>query len=67
MAVFTCESSGVVILHNPKDAEVCIQSIEANGVSDPQRLIRNAVNSIHEYLLSKECDTFVCLLCVFDS
>lgn len=59
MAVFTCESSGAMVLLNQNDAEEYIQSIEATSVADTQELVQNAVNCIHEYLLYKECDTFV--------
>ena len=59
VALFTGDTTGIVSLYNLEGASAIVQRLEANGISNSQKLIRNAVNSIHEYLLSKECDTFV--------
>lgn len=36
-----------------------IRQLQAIGRTETSCLIRNAINTMHEYLLSKECDTFV--------
>jgi len=66
VALFTGETTGIVSFYHLQDAIAIVNKLEANGISNPQKLIRNAVNSIHEYLLSKECDTFVAKLELYD-
>ena len=60
IVLFTNESSQYVKLYNSREEfGSIINKLQANSIFNPERVIENAVNCMHEFILFNECDTFV--------
>lgn len=60
LVLFTNESSRYVKLYqNTEEVRSIIDKLQANSIFNPERVIKNAVKCMHEFILFNECDTFV--------